>query len=295
VDLLTIVLMLLAGSLHAGWHGLVKSGVDQTANLAGMGIVAALPAMAVILFAPIPPATVWLVLLVSVAFHVGYKLCVANAYANADLGEAFPLARGAVPLFATAIAFLLLGQTPSAGQCAGIVLISGGLMVLALARLRRSFDGVLLAATAGAGLAVAAYSVVDSYGTRLSGNWVDYTAWLIVVDNVTFLLVARLVRGRALWATVVRHEGTRHCVRPAGIDLVWRVHVGVEPQSRRGRLGVARNQRVLRHPDRHSPASGAVVRATHRRGAPDRCRHLHNRRVEVALRLWHWIRAKSLV
>jgi drug/metabolite transporter (DMT)-like permease len=207
VDLLTIVLMLLAGSLHAGWHGLVKSGVDQTANLAGMGIVAALPAMAVILFAPIPPATVWLVLLVSVAFHVGYKLCVANAYANADLGEAFPLARGAVPLFATAIAFLLLGQTPSAGQCAGIVLISGGLMVLALARLRRSFDGVLLAATAGAGLAVAAYSVVDSYGTRLSGNWVDYTAWLIVVDNVTFLLVARLVRGRALWVTLSAMKG----------------------------------------------------------------------------------------
>ena len=207
MDLLTIVLMLLAGSLHAGWHGLVKSGVDQTANLAGMGIVAALPAMAVILFAPIPPATVWLVLLVSVAFHVGYKLCVANAYANADLGEAFPLARGAVPLFATAIAFLLLGQTPSAGQCAGIVLISGGLMVLALARLRRSFDGVLLAATAGAGLAVAAYSVVDSYGTRLSGNWVDYTAWLIVVDNVTFLLVARLVRGRALWATLSAMKG----------------------------------------------------------------------------------------
>ena len=207
MDLLTIVLMLLAGSLHAGWHGLVKSGVDQTANLAGMGIVAALPAMAVILFAPIPPATVWLVLLVSVAFHVGYKLCVANAYANADLGEAFPLARGAVPLFATAIAFLLLGQTPSAGQCAGIVLISGGLMVLALARLRRSFDGVLLAATAGAGLAVAAYSVVDSYGTRLSGNWVDYTAWLIVVDNVTFLLVARLVRGRALWVTLSAMKG----------------------------------------------------------------------------------------
>jgi drug/metabolite transporter (DMT)-like permease len=67
-------------------------------------------------------------------------------------------------------------------------------------------------------------------GTRLSGNWVDYTAWLIVVDNVTFLLVARLVRGRALWATLSAMKG-RVIVRPAGIDLVWRVHVGVEPQS----------------------------------------------------------------
>jgi drug/metabolite transporter (DMT)-like permease len=207
VDLLTIALMLLAGSLHAGWHGLVKSGTDQTANLAGMGIVAALPATAVIAFAPVPPPTVWLVLLVSVALHVGYKLCVASAYANADLGEAFPLARGAVPLFATAIAFPMLGQIPSAGQCTGIALISGGLILLAIERLRRSFDGTLLAATAGAGLAVAAYSAVDSYGTRLSGNWADYTAWLIVVDNFTFLLVARLIRGRALWPTLLAMRG----------------------------------------------------------------------------------------
>jgi drug/metabolite transporter (DMT)-like permease len=207
VDLLTIVLMLLAGSLHASWHGLVKSGADQTANLAGMGIIAALPAMAVIPFVPIPPPMVWAVLLVSVVLHVGYKLCVASAYANADLGEAYPLARGAVPLFATAIAFSTLGQTPSAGQCAGIVLVSGGLMILALERLRRSFDGALLAAAGGAGLAVALYSVVDSYGTRLSGNWLDYTAWLIAIDNVTFLLVSRLIRGPELWTTLSAMKG----------------------------------------------------------------------------------------
>jgi drug/metabolite transporter (DMT)-like permease len=207
VDLFTIALMLLAGTLHAGWHGLVKSGADQTANLAGMGIIAALPAMAVIAFVPIPQPTVWVVLLVSVALHVGYKLCVASAYAIADLGEAYPLARGAVPLFAAAIAFFTLGQSLSAGQCVGIVLISGGLIILALERLRRSFDGTLLVAAGGAGLAVALYSVVDSYGTRLSGNWIDYTAWLIAIDNVTFLLVARLIRGPALWTTLSAMKG----------------------------------------------------------------------------------------
>jgi drug/metabolite transporter (DMT)-like permease len=202
VDLFTIALMLLAGLLHAGWHSLVKSGADQTANLAGMGIVAALPAIAVIPFVSMPSPTVWLVLAISVVLHGGYKLCVASAYANADLSEAFPLARGAVPLFATAIAFPTLGQVPGVGQCIGIVLISGGLMVLAIARLRHSFNRALLAATAGAGLAVATYSVVDSYGTRVSGDWVGYTAWLILVDNVAFLLVARLIRGPALWATL---------------------------------------------------------------------------------------------
>jgi len=202
VDLLTIALMLFAGLLHASWHALVKSGADQTANLAGMGLVASVAAMATIPFVPTPPPVIWPVLVVSAALHVGYKLCVANAYASADLGQAFPLARGAVPLFATAIAFVTLGQTLDVEQCAGIALISGGLVLLTLERLRGSFNGALLVATTGAGLAVAAYSVVDSYGTRLSGSWIGFTAWLVVLDNVTFLLVGRLIRGQALWATL---------------------------------------------------------------------------------------------
>jgi drug/metabolite transporter (DMT)-like permease len=207
LDLFTIVLMLLAGVLHAGWHSLVKSGADQTVNLAGMGIVASAGALIAIPFVPLPPAEVWPVLAFSVALHVGYKLCVASAYARADLGEAFPLARGAVPLFATAIAFVTLGQVPSAGQCAGIFLVSAGLLLLAIERLRGDFNGVLLAATAGAALAVAGYSVVDAYGTRLAGNWISFTAWLIVVDNAAFLLLSRAVRGAGLWPALLAMKG----------------------------------------------------------------------------------------
>jgi drug/metabolite transporter (DMT)-like permease len=207
VDLLTIGLMMLAGLLHASWHALVKSGADRTANLAGMGIVAAVPAAIVIPFVPMPTPEIWLVLAASVALHVGYKLCVASAYGRADLGEAFPMARGAVPLFATVIAFLTLGQVPSLGQCIGIALISASLIVLSFERVYASFNAALLAAIAGAGLAVAAYSVLDSYGARQAETWVGFTAWLIVLDNVTFLLVGRLIRGPALWAKMFSMSG----------------------------------------------------------------------------------------
>lgn len=199
--------MMFAGLLHASWHGLVKSGADRMANLAGMGIVAAAPAALVIPFVPLPTGQIWLVLVASVALHVGYKLCIACAYGRADLGEAFPMARGAVPLFATAIAFLTLGQMPGVGQGIGIALISGSLIVLSFARLRASFNAALLAAIAGAGLTVAAYSVLDSYGTRQSGTWLGFTVWLIVLDNVAFLLVGRLIRGPALWATMFAMGG----------------------------------------------------------------------------------------
>src|SRR5206468_2125736 len=39
VDSATVLLMLLAGLLHASWHALVKSGTGRLASLAGMGLV----------------------------------------------------------------------------------------------------------------------------------------------------------------------------------------------------------------------------------------------------------------
>lgn len=204
MDIVTISLMLAAGLLHASWHSLVKSSADGIANMAGMGAVAAIPAFVwLVVTMPPPSPVVWAVLTVSVCLHAGYKICVAKAYAHANLGEAFPMARGAVPLFATAIAFIGLGQVPTAGQCGGIALICISLILLAYERFRGAFNATLLAAIAGAGLAVALYSVLDSYGTRLAGNWVDFTAWLIVLDTMTFLFVARLMRGPQLWSTMI--------------------------------------------------------------------------------------------
>lgn len=203
MDTFTISLMLAAGLLHASWHSLVKSSADGIANMAGMGVVASTPAFVwLIVMMPLLAPGVWAVLVFSVCLHVGYKICVAKAYTYANLGEAFPMARGAVPLFATAIAFIGLGQVPTLGQCGGIALICISLILLAYERFRSAFNGTLLAAITGAGLAVALYSVLDSYGTRLSGNWIDFTAWLIVLDTLSFLFIARLMRGPQLWTTM---------------------------------------------------------------------------------------------
>jgi len=190
--------MLLAALLHAGWHSLVKAGADQTVTLAGMGLVASVAALAALPFVPLPPAMLWPVLAASVALHVGYKLCLARAYANGELGEAFPLARGMVPLFATTLALATLGQVPSLGQSLGIGLVSTGLLLVMLER-QREPNWRLWSAAAGAGLAVAGYSVLDAYGIRLFGTWLGFTAWLIVLDTVVFLGLSRLQRGPKLW------------------------------------------------------------------------------------------------
>lgn len=207
MDFLTLSLMLLAGLLHASWHGLVKSGFDQTVTLAGMGIVAAAAALAVLPFVSTPPSIVWPVLAASVALHGGYKICLAQVYFQNDLAQAFPLARGAVPLFATFIAFVALGQTPTPGQIAGVGLVSVGVLWLALENLKASFNPHLLIAASGTGFTVAAYSVIDAYGTRLYGDWLGFTAWLVFADSATFLAFSRFSKGPKLWRDLYRMKG----------------------------------------------------------------------------------------
>jgi drug/metabolite transporter (DMT)-like permease len=191
--------MLAAGLFHASWHSLVKTGDNRIVILAGMGAVAGVCAAAAIPFVPFPRAEVWPVLLASIGLHIVYKLCLAGAYARGEFGQAFPLSRGMVPLFATFIAFIWLGQAPSLRQCAGIALVSGGLSLLALDKLTGMARWPLLLAAASAGAAVACYSVIDAYGTRLSGSWFGFTVWLIVLDSFCFFAVSRVLRGPALW------------------------------------------------------------------------------------------------
>jgi drug/metabolite transporter (DMT)-like permease len=207
LDLITIVLMLLASLLHASWHSLVKSSGEQLTTLAGMGLVASVGAAMAIPFLPLPAPAAWPILIGSVALHVSYKLCLASAYARGDLGQAFPLARGVVPLFATLLAYAFLSQAPTIGHSLGVVLVSGGVLVLTLDKVGGRINGPLLLVTTGAGIAVACYSVVDAYGTRLSGHWAAFTAWLIVLDNLTFLLLCRGIRGGRLWGDLAALRG----------------------------------------------------------------------------------------
>jgi drug/metabolite transporter (DMT)-like permease len=185
--------------LHASWHALVKSGTDQTIVLVGMGLVSAIVAAGALPFLPIPGPAVWLIIACSVLLHVGYKLGLARSYRLADLGQAYPMGRGMVPLFATVIAVFLLGQLPEANQLRGIAVVSCGLLWLGIHSVRWGIDRRLFVAAAVVGITVAGYTSLDAYGVRISGNWASFTAWLVVADSCSFVLLIYLMRQKALW------------------------------------------------------------------------------------------------
>jgi drug/metabolite transporter (DMT)-like permease len=188
LDVMFIVLF--SALLHAGWNALVRSATDKFRST--LLVVCGAGAMSLFLLPalPIPATPSWPYLIASGLIHVVYFSLEALAYHNANLSFAYPVMRGAAPALAALAAFGLLGESPSAGGWTGIALISGGLLVLAGAAwssVRPSAVGFAL----GNACVIAAYTLVDGQGARLSGHALSYTAWV-------FLLTALLMLGLAL-------------------------------------------------------------------------------------------------
>lgn len=200
-----IFALLVAALLHASWHALIKNSGDQLIGLAGMNVFSTAVAVAALPFVAVPEGRVWQVLALSVALHNGYKIGLARIYRDGELSQAYPLARGFAPILATLIALIALGEMPTAYQSFGIVLICAG--ILAMRFDDRAFRPGLALLTAAffTGLMVAAYTVLDAYGARLSGDWLSFLAWLMFLDGLAFVGLISLIRGRTLWATVA-HE-----------------------------------------------------------------------------------------
>jgi drug/metabolite transporter (DMT)-like permease len=95
-------------------------------------------------------------------------------------------------------AALAAKELPSAPGIAGIVLVSGGIISLAFQGRRLREAGIFYAL--GTGAFIAAYSVTDGIGGRLSGNTLAYTLWMSLFSGMSTLpiyLVRR--RGGAIW------------------------------------------------------------------------------------------------
>jgi drug/metabolite transporter (DMT)-like permease len=200
MDPLVAAAVLAASLLHASWHALIKTSGDRVTALAGMNLVSGCAALALVPFAKPLPLAIYALIAVSVLLHASYKLALARLYRDADLSQAYPLARGVTPIMAAALAFAFVGEKPGAAIAAGIVCVCGGLALLAFERGGRRPAPAALLAAAVVGFTVAAYSVIDAYGIRRVNDWFSFTVWLVALDSGAFVLYAIATRGRAAFA-----------------------------------------------------------------------------------------------
>lgn len=179
-----MLLVLLGALLHASWNAIVKSGgnkLGETGLIAGGGALVALLALP---FIPLPAAASWPWLVASIAIHQLYYALVAAAYRAGDMGHTYPLMRGTAPLLVALVSAPLLGETLSAHAWVGVLLICGGILLLALHR--HAAPRATMMALANA-LVIAIYTLIDGTGTRLSGNAISYVLWLTFLEAFPLL------------------------------------------------------------------------------------------------------------
>jgi len=181
----TAILVLFAALLHASWNALLKGGRDGLWTMTVMGIATCLACAILLPFMPSPAIASWPYIAGSALLHVGYNAFLVRAYRRGDFGSVYPIARGSSPLLVTLGAALVAKEWPPLSGIAGILLVSGGIISLAFRGRRLPESGIFYAL--GTGVFIAAYSITDGMGGRLSGNTVSYTLWLCLLWGATAL------------------------------------------------------------------------------------------------------------
>lgn len=196
-----IALVLLAAVFHAVWNIIVKGGKNKLFEAAFNTLGGGLGALCILPFVGFPPGDCWLLLGLSVIFHLLYSISMALTYRVAPLTLAYPIMRGAAPMI-TALVLAFFGSFLSFYGWAGIILLCGGIFVLALQQKQReSWKGAFLALRTA--LAISAYTLADGFGARAAGESLVYTAWLFAF-NLVPLNAWCLVRHRGEFIGYVR-------------------------------------------------------------------------------------------
>ncbi|WP_224038613.1 EamA family transporter [Paraburkholderia unamae] len=188
-----ILLTLLAALMHASWNALLRVGADRLWSMTIMCVAVAAASGVIAPFLGFPARASWFYAVLSAVLHVGYNLFLVRSYQVGDLGQTYPIARGSSPILVTIGASAFAGEAIAKSALLGIVLVSSGIISLAFKGRRPAVAGVPYALATG--LFIAAYSVTDGIGVRLSGAPIAYTAWMSALWGVLMPLVYIALRG----------------------------------------------------------------------------------------------------
>ena len=219
-----LVLAAVLGSavLHAGWNVAVRAQRDRRREMALMVVGAAVLCVVILPFLAAPAPASWPYLGVSAGLHVLYFILIGEAYSRGGVSLAYPLMRGTAPVLTACFAVGVLGEALSVWAWAGILAISGGVVLMA----KRSGDASETAAIPYAlanSLVIAAYTLNDGLGARASLSPVAYTLWVEPLSLIPALLW--LLRGQRLklptGAEMLRGLGGGGCSMAAYAIALW--------------------------------------------------------------------------
>lgn len=198
--------VLAAAAMHAGWNAVVKIGLDQFLTVSLVSVAAGAVALACLPFTEAPAGAVWYWILASAVLHTGYKIFLVQAYKAGDLGQVYPLARGAAPLIVAAVSLVALEEGLDGANLAGIGVLVAGVWLMSLrgGHQMRGLNRAAVLYALGTSCFIAAYTLVDGLGARQAASAMSYAIYLFVIDAVFIAIVCLAVRG---WKGIRRMEG----------------------------------------------------------------------------------------
>lgn len=210
LDPLVIGLLLAAALMHASWNALLKA--DSTDRLATFGVIMAMGTIVClppVLMLPVPRAESFGWMALSVAIHQAYYYFLLKAYSYGDLSHTYPIARGLGPLLVAIFSGRLLGEVLRLQDIAGVVLLTLGIVAIALPARRNGVPappghrhGWATVFAVLTGITIAGYIFADGLGVRAAGpslgEKLAYICWLNVFEGPWLLAYALIVRRQAV-------------------------------------------------------------------------------------------------
>ncbi len=214
LDPVIILLLLAAALMHATWNALLKA--DSTDRLATFGVImcaGTVIGLACVPFLPFPEPGAWGWMAASILIHLAYYYFLLRAYSFGDLSHTYPIARGLGPLLVALLSGRLLGEALRFQDIAGVLLLTLGIVALALPQRRRRAAGAAAPMREGhhgratlfavlTGITIAAYIFADGLGVRAAGDTFEhriaYIAWLNVCEGPWLMVLALVLRREAV-------------------------------------------------------------------------------------------------
>jgi drug/metabolite transporter (DMT)-like permease len=181
---LALALVLLAAVSHASWNISAKVAAEAKHFIwlysAGSMLVYG-PIVFAVLWVERPEFELhhWLALGATSVLHLLYSLSLQRGYRHSDLSVVYPIARGTGPLLSFAGAAWLLGEAVTARSLLGMLLIVGGILLVAgLVGHHRRAPGIGVLYGLLTGLLIAAYTLNDGWAVKvllISPFLIDFT------------------------------------------------------------------------------------------------------------------------
>jgi drug/metabolite transporter (DMT)-like permease len=196
-----VAVTLLAAVLHAAWNAVAHAMPDRLVGFALIGLAYVVVGGAGALVLGPPPAAAWPFVVTSAVVHVVYTLLLWLSYQLGDFSQTYPIARGTAP-WVVAVVEIASGRDLPVPQLLGILVISAGLLSLALERGRPSRAALpAIGAAVATGASIAGYTVIDATAVSTTPVCV-YAVWMFLLQGPVLPVVAVVRRRRDLFRQV---------------------------------------------------------------------------------------------